>query len=55
MEEAANAAARRIIQRFGGQSALAGLLGKRQSTIEHWARVGRIPSQWQQPLQVFPK
>jgi len=40
----------RIIRRFGGQSALAGLLGKRQSTIEHWARIGRIPAQWQQPL-----
>ncbi len=40
----------RIIRRFGGQSALAGLLGKRQSTIEHWALIGRIPAQWQQPL-----
>jgi myo-inositol-1-phosphate synthase len=42
--------ARRIIARFGGQSALAALLGKRQSTIEHWARTGRIPAHWQQPL-----
>ena len=41
--------AERIIRRFGNQSALANLLGKRQSTIEHWARVGRIPAQWQQP------
>ncbi len=40
----------RIIRRFGGQSALAGLLGKRQSTIEHWAHVGRIPAQWHRPL-----
>ncbi|HEU5346520.1 MAG TPA: inositol-3-phosphate synthase [Ktedonobacterales bacterium] len=49
MEQGANAA-ERIIRRFGGQSALAALLGKRQSTIEHWARTGRVPAQWQAPL-----
>jgi myo-inositol-1-phosphate synthase len=49
MERGANAA-ERIIRRFGGQSALAALLGKRQSTIEHWARTGRVPAQWQVPL-----
>jgi len=43
-------AAQRIIKRFGGQSALAALLGKRQSTIEHWAKTGRVPAQWQTPL-----
>jgi myo-inositol-1-phosphate synthase len=42
--------AERVIRRFGGQSALAQLLGKRQSTVEHWARTGRIPAQWHQPL-----
>ncbi len=42
--------ARRIIDRFGGQSTLAALLGKRQSTIQHWAKVGRIPAQWHEPL-----
>jgi myo-inositol-1-phosphate synthase len=42
--------AERIIKRFGGQTALANLLGKRQSTIEHWAHTGRIPSQWHTPL-----
>jgi myo-inositol-1-phosphate synthase len=42
--------AQRIIRRFGGQSALAGLLGRRQSTIEHWASTGRVPAQWHQPL-----
>jgi myo-inositol-1-phosphate synthase len=42
--------AARIIRRFGGQTALANLLGKRQSTIEHWAGTGRIPAQWHQPL-----
>ncbi len=38
--------AKHIIDRFGGQSALAGLLGRRQSTVQHWARTGRIPAQW---------
>ena len=38
--------ARQIIDRFGGQSALAGLLGRRQSTVQHWARTGRVPAQW---------
>ena len=42
--------ARQIIDRFGGQSALAALLGKRQSTVQHWARTGRIPSQWHERL-----
>lgn len=43
-------AAQRIIRRFGGQSALAALLGKRQSTIQHWAKTGRVPAQWQGAL-----
>ena len=43
-------AAKQIINRFGGQSALAGLLGKRQSTVQHWSRTGRIPSQWHEKL-----
>ena len=42
--------ARQIIDRFGGQSALAALLGKRQSTVQHWASTGRIPSQWHEQL-----
>ena len=42
--------AERVIRRFGGQSALAQLLGRRQSTVEHWARTGRVPAQWHQPL-----
>ena len=42
--------AKQIIERFGGQSALAALLGKRQSTVQHWARTGRIPSQWHEKL-----
>jgi myo-inositol-1-phosphate synthase len=47
--EPANSA-EKIIQRFGGQSALAQLLGRRQSTVQHWAKIGRIPSQWQERL-----
>src|SRR6187549_1516759 len=42
--------AERIIRRFGGQSALAELLGRRQSTIQYWASTGRIPSQWHSAL-----
>ena len=42
--------AKQIIGRFGGQSALAALLGKRQSTVQHWASTGRIPSQWHHRL-----
>ena len=42
--------AEQVIQRFGGQSSLANLLGKRQSTVQHWSKTGRIPSQWHRPL-----
>jgi len=40
----------RIIAKFGGQSALAKLLGKKQSTIQNWFAKDRIPAKWQQPL-----
>jgi len=39
-----------IINRFGGQTNLANLLNKRQSTVEHWVKTGRIPSQWHKTL-----
>ncbi|GBD24448.1 Inositol-3-phosphate synthase [bacterium HR29] len=42
--------AERVIRRFGGQSALAALLGRRQSTIHYWAKTGRIPARWQNTL-----
>ncbi len=48
-------AAERIIRRFGGQTALAALLGRRQSTIQHWANTGRIPSQWQGVLMTLAR
>ena len=47
--------AERIIRRFDGQSALAQLLGRRQSTVEHWASTGRIPAQWHRPLMVLAR
>jgi myo-inositol-1-phosphate synthase len=43
-------AAEQIIGRFGGQSSLANRLGRRQSTVQHWAKTGRIPAQWHKPL-----
>ncbi len=36
--------ANEIIARFGGQSALARSLGVNQSTVQHWAKTGQIPS-----------
>lgn len=39
-----------IIERFGGQTALAKLLGKGQSTIGYWAKSGVIPAKWHGPL-----
>jgi hypothetical protein len=39
-----------IIQKFGGQSALASLLGKGQTTVQHWGKTGRIPAKWQSEL-----
>jgi myo-inositol-1-phosphate synthase len=45
-----NNSAELIIDRFGGQSSLASLLKRRQSTVQHWAKTGRIPSQWHKPL-----
>ena len=35
-----------IIDHFGGQSSLAALLGRRQSTVQHWVKTDRIPAQW---------
>ncbi|MCB9169563.1 MAG: helix-turn-helix domain-containing protein [Flavobacteriales bacterium] len=33
-----------VIDKFGGQSALAKALGKTQSTVQHWAKTGIIPA-----------
>lgn len=38
------ARANEVIAQFGGQSALARALGLNQSTVQHWAKTGQIPS-----------
>ena len=55
MQDGSPNPAEAIIRRFGGQSALAALLGRRQSTIEHWASTGRIPAQWHGPLMALAR
>lgn len=42
--------ARQIIEKFGGQTALAGLVNKGQSTVAYWAKAGVIPARWQPKL-----
>src|SRR5215218_2935356 len=37
-----------VIAGFGSQSALARAIGARQSTVQHWAKTGQIPS-WRRP------
>lgn len=38
--------AKLVIEKFGGQSALARLIGKGQSTVAYWAKSGVIPAKW---------
>lgn len=38
--------AQRIVEKFGGQSALAGMLGKTQSMVSYWCKAGVIPQKW---------
>jgi hypothetical protein len=42
--------AEKVISKFGGQTALARLIEKGQSTVQHWAKVGMIPARWQSKL-----
>ena len=42
--------AEKVIAKFGGQSALAKLIGKGQSTVQHWASKGIVPAKWQSKL-----
>ncbi|MRR56611.1 MAG: cell filamentation protein Fic [Deltaproteobacteria bacterium] len=42
--------AKQIIEKFGGQSALARLIGKGQTTVAYWARTGIIPAKWHETL-----
>ncbi len=43
-------AAEAVIEKFGSQSALARALGKGQTTVQHWAKVGRIPEKWHEEI-----
>ena len=42
--------AKRIIAKFGGQSALAEVLERPQSTIQYWCKIGSIPTKWHQSI-----
>ena len=42
--------AKNIIEKFGGQTALATLIGKKQSTVAYWAKVGLVPAKWHPEL-----
>ena len=39
-------AAQTIIEKFGSQTALSKLIGKKQSTVAYWAKTGTIPAKW---------
>jgi hypothetical protein len=45
--------ARDIIEKFGGQSALAEALDKGQSTVAYWAKTGTIPMRWWPKLMLL--
>lgn len=40
----------RVIEKFGGQTKLAQLLGKRPSTVQYWLKAGTIPAKWHAQL-----
>jgi hypothetical protein len=42
--------AQKIVARFGGQTALAEILGRPQSTIQYWTKTGTIPAKWHKPI-----
>jgi hypothetical protein len=45
--------AQKVIAKFGGQTKLAELIGKGQSTVQHWAKKGIIPAKWQKELLIL--
>ena len=47
--------AEQVIDKFGGQSALARLLGKPQSTVQYWAKSGTIPGKWHKQILLAAK
>lgn len=42
--------AKQIIEKFGGQSALARLIGKGQTTVAYWAKTGIVPAKWHETI-----
>jgi len=42
--------AKAIVDKFGGQTALATFLGKGQSTVSYWVKTGTIPARWYSKL-----
>ena len=39
-----------IVEKFGGPAALAKLIGKGQSTVAYWQKIGTVPAKWQPVL-----
>ncbi|MGV8059388.1 MAG: virulence RhuM family protein [Smithellaceae bacterium] len=39
-----------IVEKFGGQTSLASLIGKRQSMVGYWVKAGTIPAKWHSKL-----
>ena len=48
-------AAQMIVEKFGGQTALAKLIGKGPSTVQYWTKSGAIPAKWQARLLVLAR
>lgn len=42
--------AKNIVDKFGGQTSLAALIGKRQSMVGYWVKAGTIPAKWHNKL-----
>lgn len=43
-------AAKFIVDKFGGQTALAAAIGKGQSLVSYWVKTGNIPSKWYESI-----
>jgi hypothetical protein len=40
----------RVVNRFGGQTALASAIGKAQTTVAYWVKSGNIPRKWRKQI-----
>ena len=47
--------AKYVVSKFGGQSTLAELIGKGQSTVAYWVKANTIPAKWQAKLLEIAK